>query len=128
MHSWSTYAWWCWRHVVHTGSDSRRLIPPPVFEHKKNSLGGICIRTIGIARAEVGVTLMNLTCNLSRIELPIRNKTFGILISNDRQLTGGREPGPVIPGLPARAEPGIQGLLELFSGFRVPLRGPGMTG
>ena len=50
------------------------------------------------------------------------------LISNDRQLTGGREPGPVIPGLPARAEPGIQGLLELFSGFRVPLRGPGMTG
>ena len=50
------------------------------------------------------------------------------LIGNDRQLTGGREPGPVIPGLPARAEPGIQGLLELFSGFRVPLRGPGMTG
>ena len=51
-----------------------------------------------------------------------------IVISIDRQLTGGREPGPVIPGLPARAEPGIQGLLELFSGFRVPLRGPGMTG
>ncbi len=49
-------------------------------------------------------------------------------LSNDRQLTDGREPGPVIPGLPARAEPGIQGLLELFSGFRVPLRGPGMTG
>jgi len=36
------------------------------------------------------------------------------LIGNDRQLTGGREPGPVIPGLPARAEPGIQGLLEYF--------------
>ena len=96
------------------------MIPPPVFGHKENSLGGICIRTIGIARAEVGVTLMNLTCNLSRIERPIRNKTFGILISNDRQLTGGREPSPVIPGLPARAESGIQGLLEYFldSGFR----------
>ena len=42
------------------------------------------------------------------------------LISDDRQLTGGRESSPVIPGLPARAESGIQGLLEYFldSGFR----------
>jgi hypothetical protein len=43
----------------------------------QNSIGGIFVRTIGIARAEVGVMLMNLAYNLSRIELLIRNKTFG---------------------------------------------------
>jgi IS5 family transposase len=48
-----------------------------VFGHMKNSMGGIFVRTIGIARAKVGVTLMNLTYNLSRIEVLIRNKTFG---------------------------------------------------
>jgi hypothetical protein len=42
----------------------------------ENSMGGIFIRSIGIARAKVNVTLMNLTYNLSRIELLIRNKTF----------------------------------------------------
>jgi hypothetical protein len=34
---------------------------------------------------------------------------------------------PVIPGLPVRAEPGIQEVFGLLSGFRVPLRGAGMT-
>ena len=48
-----------------------------VFGHMHNSMGGIFVRTIGIARAKVGVTLMNLTYNLSRIEVLIRNKTFG---------------------------------------------------
>jgi IS5 family transposase len=48
-----------------------------VFGHMENSMGGIFVRTIGIARAKVGVTLMNLTYNLSRIEVLIRNKTFG---------------------------------------------------
>ena len=48
-----------------------------VFGHMQNSLGGVFVRTIGIARAKVGVTLMNLTYNLSRIEALIRNKTFG---------------------------------------------------
>ena len=48
-----------------------------VFGHIENSMGGIFVRTIGIARAKVSVTLMNLTYNLSRIELLIRNKTFG---------------------------------------------------
>jgi hypothetical protein len=43
----------------------------------QNSMGGIFVRTIGIARAKVGVTLMNLSYNLSRIEVLIRNKTFG---------------------------------------------------
>jgi hypothetical protein len=47
-----------------------------VFGHMQNSMGGIFVRTIGIARAKVGVTLMNLTYNLSRIEVLIRNKTF----------------------------------------------------
>jgi transposase, IS5 family len=47
-----------------------------VFGHMENSMGGIYLRTIGIARAKVGVTLMNLTYNLSRIELLIRHKTF----------------------------------------------------
>ena len=45
----------------------------------ENSMGGIFIRTIGIARAKVGVTLMNLTYNLCRIEVLIRNKVIGIV-------------------------------------------------
>ena len=49
-----------------------------VFGHMENSMGGIFVRTIGIARAKVGVTLMNLTYNLSRIEVLIRNKVIGI--------------------------------------------------
>ena len=47
-----------------------------VFGHMENSMGGLFVRTIGIARAKVGVTLMNLAYNLSRIEVLIRNKTF----------------------------------------------------
>ena len=49
-----------------------------VFGHMENSIGGIIVRTIGIARAKVGVTLMNLAYNLSRIEVLIRNKVIGI--------------------------------------------------
>lgn len=49
-----------------------------VFGHMQNSMGGIFVRTIGIARAKVNVTLMNLTYNLSRIEVLIRNKVIGI--------------------------------------------------
>lgn len=48
-----------------------------VFGHMENSMGGIFVRSIGIARAKVGVALMNLTYNLSRIEVLIRNKAFG---------------------------------------------------
>jgi hypothetical protein len=43
----------------------------------QNSMGGIFVRTIGITHAKVGVKLMNLAYHLSRIELLIRNKTFG---------------------------------------------------
>ena len=49
-----------------------------VFGHMQNSMGGIFIRTIGIARAKVGVVLMNLSYNLSRIEVLIRNKAISI--------------------------------------------------
>jgi hypothetical protein len=49
-----------------------------VFGHMEKSMDGIFICTIGIARAKVGVTLMNLTCNLCRIEVLIRNKVIGI--------------------------------------------------
>ena len=42
----------------------------------QNSMGGIFVRAIGIARARVGVTLMNLTYNLSRIEVLIRDKAI----------------------------------------------------
>ena len=49
-----------------------------VFGHMQNSMGGIFVRSIGIARAKVNVTLMNLTYNLSRIEVLIRNKVIGI--------------------------------------------------
>ncbi len=38
----------------------------------------IFVRTIGNARANVNVTLMNLTYNLSCIEVLIRNKVIGI--------------------------------------------------
>jgi IS5 family transposase len=48
-----------------------------VFGHMENSMGGIFLRTIGAARAKVGVTLMNLTYNLSRVEILIRTKAFG---------------------------------------------------
>jgi hypothetical protein len=40
-------------------------------------MSGIFMRTIGITLAKMAVMLMNLTHNLSRIELLIRNKTFG---------------------------------------------------
>jgi transposase, IS5 family len=47
-----------------------------VFGHQENSMGGIFIRTIGLARAKVGMGLMNLAYNLSRVELLIRTKVF----------------------------------------------------
>lgn len=49
-----------------------------IFGHMENSMGGIFIRTIGLARAKVGVGLMNLTYNLSRIEMLIRTKKFSV--------------------------------------------------
>ena len=47
-----------------------------VFGYQTNSMGGIFLKTIGAARAKVGVGLMNLTYNLTRIEVLIRKKVF----------------------------------------------------
>lgn len=47
-----------------------------VFGYQTNSMGGIFLRSIGVARAAVGVGLMNLTYNLARIEVLIRLKVF----------------------------------------------------
>ena len=47
-----------------------------VFGHMENSMGGIFLRSIGAARAKVGVGLMNLTYNLTRIEMLIRTQVF----------------------------------------------------
>lgn len=47
-----------------------------VFGYQTNSMGGIFLRSIGAARAAVGVGLMNLTYNLKRIEILIRLKVF----------------------------------------------------
>ncbi len=49
-----------------------------VFGHIQNNMGGMFVRTIGIARTKVGLTLMNLTYDLSRIEVLIRNKAISI--------------------------------------------------
>ena len=47
-----------------------------VFGAMENDMGGIFLRTIGAARAQVGVGLMNLAYNLKRIEVLIRHKVF----------------------------------------------------
>lgn len=57
-----------------------------VFGHMENSMGGIFLRSIGAARAKVGVGLMNLTYNLTRIEVLIRLKVFDF----DRIAASGR--------------------------------------
>jgi IS5 family transposase len=45
-----------------------------VFGHMQTSLGGMLIRSIGELRAKVNIGLMNLTYNLSRVEILIRKK------------------------------------------------------
>lgn len=47
-----------------------------VFGAMENDMGGTFLRSIGIARAKVGVGLMNLAYNLKRVEVLIRNKVF----------------------------------------------------
>ena len=47
-----------------------------VFGAMENEMGGIFLRSVGIARAAVGVGLMNLAYNLKRIETLIRLKVF----------------------------------------------------
>lgn len=49
-----------------------------VFGDMENAMGGIFVRSIGLARAKVALTLMNLTYNLRRIEVLIRQGVMGI--------------------------------------------------
>lgn len=47
-----------------------------VFGTMENDMGGIFLRSIGMARAALGVGLMNLAYNLKRIEVLIRKRVF----------------------------------------------------
>lgn len=47
-----------------------------VFGYQENSMGGIALRSIGLARAKVGNALKNLMYNLCRVEVLIRQKVF----------------------------------------------------
>ncbi len=47
-----------------------------VFGQMENGMGGMFLRSVGLARAKVGVALMNLAYNLRRIEWLIRSKVF----------------------------------------------------
>ena len=58
-----------------------------VFGPMENSMGGILLRSIGVARAKVGVGLMNLSYNLARIEVLIRTQVFDF----DRVSTSGTQ-------------------------------------
>lgn len=49
-----------------------------VFGHMHTSLGGMLIRSVGKLRAKVNIGLMNLTLNLSRVELLIRKQIVPI--------------------------------------------------
>lgn len=48
-----------------------------VFGTMENEMGGIFVRSIGMARAKLSLGLMNLTYNLKRIKVLIRHKVFG---------------------------------------------------
>ena len=41
-----------------------------------NDMGGICIRTIGAARARVQIGLLNLAYNIKRVALLIRQRRW----------------------------------------------------
>lgn len=62
--------------ISNTAKSRVRARVEHVFGYQTNSMGGIFLRSIGAARAAVGVGLMNLTYNLARIELLIRLKVF----------------------------------------------------
>jgi len=47
-----------------------------VFGQMENGMGGMFLRSVGLARAKVSVALMNLAYNLRRVEWLIRSKVF----------------------------------------------------
>jgi IS5 family transposase len=50
-----------------------------VFGHMENSMGGIVIRTIGITKATMSLTIKNLAYNISRFALLTRQKKFAAI-------------------------------------------------
>jgi IS5 family transposase len=62
--------------ISNTAKSRIRARVEHVFGAMENDMGGIFVRSVGAARAEVGVGLMNLTYNLKRIETLIRLKVF----------------------------------------------------
>lgn len=54
-----------------------RALVEHVFGAMENEMGGIFLRSIGFARAQAGITLMNLTYNLKRVEVLIRKGKLG---------------------------------------------------
>ncbi len=58
-----------------------------VFGHMQTSLGGMLIRSIGAARAKLNIGLMNLTYNISRIEILIRKALVRITGVDMPQMT-----------------------------------------
>lgn len=65
--------------VPHNTEKSRvRARAEHVFGAMENDMVGIFLRSMGAARAKVGVDLMNLTYNLKRIETLIRLKVFDL--------------------------------------------------
>lgn len=62
----------------HTNSRTRARLKH-VFGYQENSMDGISLRSIGLQCAEVGVALKNLTYNLCRVEVLIRQKVFSFV-------------------------------------------------
>lgn len=59
-----------------TAKSRKRARVEHVFGYMENSMGRICLRSIGLARAKVGVALKCLTYNLLRVEILIRQGFF----------------------------------------------------
>ena len=49
-----------------------------IFEAMSNEMGGICIRTIGCAWAQVQIGLLNLTYHIKRVAFLIRKKHWNL--------------------------------------------------
>lgn len=58
--------------ISNTAKSSIRARVEHVFGYMENSMGGNNLRSIGLARAKVGVALKNMTYNLCRVEVLIR--------------------------------------------------------
>lgn len=64
--------------ISNTAKSRKRARVEHVFGYMENSMGGICLRSIGLARAKVGVALKCLTYNLFRLEILMRQGFFDL--------------------------------------------------